>query len=151
SPKVSRIRLPSTTPARFTPSARKVASFTVIHQGTASYTHKKYMTPERWRQVQEVIGRALELPHEEQAAFVRSKFGSAMELRTQVESLLSAEGEGLLNSGGSAMDAFLAEVTTADLPSQIAIGEGTRVGAYVVRQKIGEGGMGVVYRAIDTQ
>jgi serine/threonine protein kinase len=59
-------------------------------------------------------------------------------LRTRVDALLAAHAEA---------DGFLEPPTRDEQGQPLAEGPGTRIGPYKLLQKIGEGGMGVVYMA----
>ncbi|MFO0831217.1 MAG: protein kinase [Phycisphaerales bacterium] len=86
--------------------------------------------------VAEVLDRALELPPEQRAAFVREAAGGDTALVREVSSLLRA----LAGAG-----AFLSLPSGAGRDALV----GASIGPYRVEGRIGEGGMGVVYRARD--
>ena len=93
-------------------------------------------TPERWRSLDELFHAALEVPPAERAAFlIRACPDEA--LRRAVESLLNFEPEG---------DALLKNSPWAQTEPLHA---GTELGPYQVRERIGAGGMGEVYKARD--
>lgn len=105
------------------------------------------MTPERWRQVQNVLHGLLEAdPVDRDRLAVEACEGDG-ELLREVRSMLRAM---------SGADGFLEPVGKSQalpaLGSMIAqLEPGERVGTYQIGRQIGEGGMGVVYAAQDLE
>jgi eukaryotic-like serine/threonine-protein kinase len=97
------------------------------------------LTPERWQKVRDVLEQALELAPEKRSRFLDVACSSDPSLRSEVQSLLSADEQ--------ARTSFLE--TPPVIPA--ALSPGTCLGDYEILSQIGSGGMGVVYRARDTR
>jgi serine/threonine protein kinase len=99
------------------------------------------MTPERWRQVEQVFEAVVTRPAAERSGVLAALSGDDHGLRREVESLLA-------HAAGAS--AFLA---TPAFPAASIAGEppliGRRFGTYQVRSFLDAGGMGEVYRAHD--
>ena len=103
--------------------------------------------PKRWPTVERVYHDALARPVAGRAAFLAQACGDDLELRREVESLLAqrTSTDELLEGGAVAAAAGLVSRTgTTTMTAR-------PIGAYHVLSKIGEGGMGEVYRARDVR
>jgi eukaryotic-like serine/threonine-protein kinase len=104
------------------------------------------MTPERWRQVEEIFQAALDLSPEDRNRYVLDVCKEDSELKRDVESLLSqydSAGELLEepvygNTEMSVLESFVEEKDPM---------LGRRLGSYRIEREIGRGGMGAVYEA----
>ena len=103
------------------------------------------MTPDRWRQVEDLCHAALARAAEERAAFLAKACAGDDALRREVESLLAQEphAAGFM----SAPAAAVAGSAVLDHAKGTLVGQ--RLGVYTIRSLLGVGGMGEVYRAHD--
>ena len=103
------------------------------------------MTPERWRQIEQLFHSALEQAPEHRSAFLNQACGEDADLRGRVEQLLSQP-----SSSAALLDRSLWE-SAAEQMTRTIITSGAQLGPYKVIGILGEGGMGRVYRGLDTR
>ena len=90
---------------------------------------------------EELFTAANQQPISDRAAFLEQACGRDTSLRAQIEELLEAH-----DHPDSLLEAHFCEVTL-EAPIRHAEGVGTIIGPYKLLQQIGEGGMGIVYMA----
>src|SRR5512132_1860634 len=104
------------------------------------------MTPERWRQVEEIFQAALDLSPGERTRYVSEVCAEDSELKRDVEVLLSqydSAGELLEEPVYGNTEMSVLESFVEDKDPMI----GRRLGSYRIEREIGRGGMGAVYEA----
>lgn len=98
------------------------------------------MTPQRWSQIREVFGAAMQMTEDERAKFLETACGGDASLRSEVERLLAGAADPTWRSPLAELYPTLAKLEPGDTLSH-----------YRLQARVGAGGMGVVFRAKDIQ
>jgi Tol biopolymer transport system component/serine/threonine protein kinase/tetratricopeptide (TPR) repeat protein len=112
------------------------------------------MTPERWKQVEELFQAALDLPSDERPEFIAQVGAGDEALRKQVEALVAQyeEAGDFIEAPAFAVNGFNPGSTPFRTSQPTDFEDdpmaGARVGAYKIVREIGRGGMGAVYLAV---
>lgn len=114
------------------------------------------MSPDLWREIEEVFEAAVELPPADRAAFLDKLYGADSEVKAEVLKLLASDDSAadFIESPIWTDSKFLNTSAKRELSSSIDQKNGDRdnflgkrVGVYELTREIGRGGMGAVYLA----
>jgi len=99
-----------------------------------------------WDRLEDIFAQALEVAPRDRAAFLDQECGGAPQFREEIESLLQAheQAEASFASRSLAVRDILGALGSGFLTGQ-------KLGAYQIGPIVGEGGMGIVYQAVDTR
>src|ERR1700674_1857360 len=104
------------------------------------------MNPERWRKIEQLYHLALEQEPAQRNRFLAEACQGDAELRGEVESLFAQSG-----AADTLIDRTALQAVAGQPETHTDLTPGARLGPYQILGRLGEGGMGKVYRGLDTR
>ncbi|MBV9623865.1 MAG: protein kinase [Acidobacteria bacterium] len=111
------------------------------------------MEPERWQRIEQLYHSALKIGPDQRGEFLTEQCRNDDRLREEVESLLSHESQGVEFIESPPVDVAARRIAEAETGEETVgpVRTGAVFGRFRVLEKLGTGGMGIVYKGEDTK